>query len=212
MEKEAIDLVQKTQFLDLPFNLESKFSAYLLIELDGQNKENLISESEKIYSLLKDYQCGEILFAESAREQERIWKVRRSIGLAVKAFSVYKEEDTVVPRANLAKLLRGVKSIGLKYKFKSICYGHAGDGNLHVNILKNGMSEYSWNHVLKNGIREIFELCVQLGGTISGEHGIGLVQKEYMDIPLSLKNLQIQKDIKKTFDPNNILNPGKIFM
>ena len=212
MEKEAIDLVQKTQFLDLPFNLESKFSAYLLIELDGENKENLISESEKIYSLLKNYQCGEILFAESAREQERIWKVRRSIGLAVKAFSVYKEEDTVVPRANLAKLLRGVKSIGLKYKFKSICYGHAGDGNLHVNILKNGMSEYSWNHVLKNGIREIFELCVQLGGTISGEHGIGLVQKEYMDIPLSLKNLQIQKDIKKTFDPNNILNPGKIFM
>ena len=88
---------------------------------------------------------------------------------------------------------------------------HAGDGNLHVNIIKGDMTHKDWNTRLIYGIREIFELTKSLGGTISGEHGIGLVQKDYMDIVLSEKNIEIQKGIKKLFDPNQILNPGKIF-
>ena len=137
--------------------------------------------------------------------------LRRAIAEAVKANSIYKEEDTVVPRAELANLLKGVKEIGNRYGFKSVCYGHAGDGNLHVNIIKGDMSDDDWNNKLTLGIREIFELTKKLGGTISGEHGIGLVQKQYMDIVLSEKNIEIQKGIKKLFDPNQILNPGKIF-
>ncbi|HXC03741.1 MAG TPA: FAD-linked oxidase C-terminal domain-containing protein, partial [Bacteroidia bacterium] len=126
--------------------------------------------------------------------------------------SVYKEEDTVVMRAELPKLLKGVKDIGRTYGFQSVCYGHAGDGNLHVNIIKGAMSDEAWNTELPKGIREIFELCKALGGTISGEHGIGLVQKDYMDIVFSEKLLHVQKQIRDVFDPNGIMNPGKMFV
>ncbi len=212
MESDAIKFVKDQNYAEIPFELDPIIKSYLLIELDGDDKEKLFADAEKISSILNKYNCGEILFAEHAHEQERIWKVRRSIGLAIKAFSIYKEEDTVVPRGYLTNLLSGIKIIGKEYNFKSIFYGHAGDGNLHVNILKDGLTDYQWDNVLKDGIRKIFELCVSLGGTISGEHGIGLVQKEYMDIPLDSKNLNIQKKIKKLFDPKGILNPGKIFV
>ncbi len=211
MEKDAVVFVQNQNYANIPFSIDDKTDSFLLIELDGSSKKKLFEEAEKIYDLTRKYSCGEVIVADNDIEQERIWKVRRSIGLAVKAFSVYKEEDTVVPRANLVKLLEGVKIIGNKYNFKSICYGHAGDGNLHVNILKDGLTNHQWDVVLNKAIREIFQLCVKLGGTISGEHGIGFVQKKYMDIPFTPSNLDLQKKIKKIFDPNNILNPGKIF-
>jgi glycolate oxidase len=140
-----------------------------------------------------------------------LWKLRRSVGEAVKSNSIYKEEDTVVPRAELPKLLKGVKDIGKNYGFKSVCYGHAGDGNLHINIIKGDMSDEKWSNELKKAIKEIFTLTVDLGGTISGEHGIGYVQKDYIDIAFSKKEIELQKQIKNIFDPNNILNPGKIF-
>ena len=116
-----------------------------------------------------------------------------------------------MPRAELPFLLKKVKEIGKKYGFRSICYGHAGDGNLHVNIIRDNMDDDAWNNKVPLGIREIFEYCVSIGGTISGEHGIGYVQKNYMDIPFDNTQLELQKGIKKLFDPNNILNPGKIF-
>ncbi len=185
--------------------------AHLLIEVDGNDQDVLMKDMEAIHGVLENYKVGDILFADSAAQKEKLWKVRRSLGEAVKAKSIYKEEDTVVPRAELPKLLHGVKEIGEKYDFRSVCYGHAGDGNLHVNILREDMDEESWNQTIKTGIREIFELCVSLGGTISGEHGIGLVQREYMDIAFSETELEVQRNIKRSFDPSNILNPGKIF-
>jgi len=118
----------------------------------------------------------------------------------------------VVPRAHLPQLLNGVKSISNKYGFRSVCYGHAGDGNLHVNIIKGDMNEDHWNTKLPEGIREIFKLVVSLGGTISAEHGIGLVQKYYMPIAYSDIQLQLMKNIKGIFDPKGIMNPGKIFI
>ena len=126
-----------------------------------------------------------MLFADNQNDKDALWKLRRRVGEAVKSHSIYKEEDTVVPRAELAKLLLGVKEIGAKYGFKSVCYGHAGDGNLHVNIVKADMSDDAWQNELPKGIREIFKLVKGLGGTISGEHGIGWVQKDYMDIVFS---------------------------
>jgi glycolate oxidase len=115
-----------------------------------------------------------------------------------------------VPRYELPKLLSGVKEIGAKYGFKSVCYGHAGDGNLHINIIKGDLSDDFWNNELKTAIREIFQLTVDLGGTISGEHGIGYVQKEYMDIPFSEVQLDLMRGIKQIFDPNGVMNPGKV--
>ena len=137
--------------------------------------------------------------------------MRRTIPLSVKSNSIYKEEDTVVPRAELPKLIHGIKEIGSRYGFQSVCYGHAGDGNMHVNIIKGTMSDIDWNTKLKQGIREIFELTVSLGGTISGEHGIGSVQREYMSIKYPEVHLNIMRGIKAVFDPKGILNPGKIF-
>jgi predicted enzyme related to lactoylglutathione lyase len=108
-------------------------------------------------------------------------------------------------------LLTAVKEIGAKYGFKSVCYGHAGDGNLHVNIIKGDLTEEQWKTDVTLGIRELFTRVVELGGTLSGEHGIGLVQQPYMDIAFNKIQLDLMRGIKATFDPNNILNPGKIF-
>jgi glycolate oxidase len=209
IERDAIDWTLK--YSDFEIQITDDVKAHLLVEVDGNDMDLLYKECEKIAYVMEQFDCGEILLADSKSQKEQLWKLRRSVGEAVKANSIYKEEDTVVPRAELAKLLKGVKEIGDKYGFKSVCYGHAGDGNLHINIIKGEMSDEDWNTKLTFGIREIFELTKRLGGTISGEHGIGLVQKDYMDIVLSEKNIEIQKGIKKLFDPNQILNPGKIF-
>ena len=209
IERDAIDWTIK--YTDIEIQILDNVQAHLLIEVDGNDIDLLYKDCEKIAEVMEQFDCGEILLADSESQKEQLWKLRKAVGEAVKANSVYKEEDTVVPRAELAKLLIGVKEIGAKYGFKSVCYGHAGDGNLHVNIIKGEMSDSDWNNKLTFGIREIFELTKNLGGTISGEHGIGLVQKEYLGIVLSDKNIELQKGIKKLFDPNLILNPGKIF-
>ena len=210
MEKDAIDWSIKYSG-ELSFKVKPEWQALLIVEVDGNNLDILMSDCEIISSVMQQNQCDEILFADSAEQKNAIWKIRRKVGEAVKSNSVYKEEDTVVPRAELPILLNGVKAIGKKYGFNSVCYGHAGDGNLHVNIIKGALSDQAWNIDLPNAISEIFELCKSLGGTISGEHGIGLVQKNYLPIVFSPYHLQLMKDIKKVFDPNYILNPGKIF-
>lgn len=209
MERDAIDYV--LQFVDVKMNIKDEIKAHLIIEVDGNDTEILFKECEKISEIMYRYECDEVLFADTAQQKAELWKMRRSAGEAVKSHSIYKEEDTVVPRAELPVLLKGVKEIGNKYGFRSVCYGHAGDGNLHVNIIKENMSDQDWNEKVPPGIREIFQLCVKLGGTISGEHGIGWVQKNYMDIPFNKTQINLQKGIKTLFDPNMILNPGKIF-
>ena len=210
MEKDAIDWSIKYSG-ELSFKVKPEWQALLIVEVDGNNLDILMSDCEIISAVMQQNQCDEILFADSAEQKNAIWKIRRKVGEAVKSNSVYKEEDTVVPRAELPILLKGVKAIGKKFGFNSVCYGHAGDGNLHVNIIKGALSDQAWNIDLPNAISEIFVLCKSLGGTISGEHGIGLVQKNYLPIVFSPYHLQLMKDIKKVFDPNYILNPGKIF-
>lgn len=210
MERDALEFVM--QYVDsyiVP--LTDDVQAHLLIEVDGNDVDVLMKEMEGISGVVMQFDCGEIFFADSAQQKAELWKLRRRAAEAVKANSIYKEEDTVVPRAELPLLLKGIKDIERKYGFKSLCYGHAGDGNLHVNILKGDLTEEQWNGSLKKGIVEIFELVKSLGGTISGEHGIGLVQKEYLPIVFDETQMQLMRGIKKIFDPNNILNAGKVF-
>jgi glycolate oxidase len=210
MERDAIDWSLK--FIDgLNIQIKDEVQAHLLIEVDGNYPDILFQEAEKITSVLEQYEIDEILFADTDDQKNALWKMRRNVAEAVKANSIYKEEDTVVPRYELPKLLEGIKIIGKKYGFQSVCYGHAGDGNLHVNIIKGNMSNENWNTEVTKGIREIFELTVSLKGTLSGEHGIGYVQKNYMNIAFTKTHLELMERIKSVFDPNNILNPGKIF-
>ena len=210
MERDA--LLWTRNFLnDNSIPVAENHAAHLLIEVDGFNADLLMEDCTKIMDVLEEFETDEILFAESQAQKDKLWKLRRSVGEAVKSNSVYKEEDTVVPRYELPKLLSHVKRIGENYGFTSVCYGHAGDGNLHVNIIKGDLSDDEWNIELPKAIRELFIEVVKLRGTISGEHGIGLVQKSYMDIAFSPKSLELMKSIKSVFDPKGILNPGKIF-
>ena len=210
MERDALEWVSK--FVDSStVRIDEDIQAHLLIEVDGNNMDVLMQDIEGIAAIVQEYGAADILFADDAQQKAELWKMRRRVGEAVKSHSIYKEEDTVVPRAELPILLSGVKEIGRKYGFHSVCYGHAGDGNLHVNIIKGNLTDEEWNGSLKEGIREIFHLTRRLGGTISGEHGIGLVQKEYMNIIFDETQMRLMKEIKKIFDPNNILNAGKIF-
>jgi glycolate oxidase len=209
MERDAIDWA--LEYIDgLNVQVKPEIQAHLLIEVDGNYPEILMAEAEKIMTVVEQFQIDDILFADTEDEKKALWKMRRSIAEAVKANSVYKEEDTVVPRYELPKLLDGIKSIGIKYGFQSVCYGHAGDGNLHVNIIKGNLTGENWKTEVPKGIREIFELTVSLNGTLSGEHGIGFVQKEFMTIAFSKPHLELMERIKFVFDPNGILNPGKI--
>lgn len=209
MERDA--LLWTLRFVDdSPIHVADNHQAHLLIELDGWDDQTLFQDCERIYNLLEGFSCDEPLLAENQAQKDALWSLRRKVGEAVKSHSIYKEEDTVVPRYELANLLSGVKEIGARYGFKSVCYGHAGDGNLHINIIKGDLSDDFWNKELKTAIREIFHLTVQLGGTLSGEHGIGLVQKEFMDIAFNEVQLSLMRSIKTAFDPNGIMNPGKI--
>jgi glycolate oxidase len=210
MERDAIDWTLK--YVDgINLIIPDHIQAHLLIEVDGNHEEVLYKDAEKISEVMQQFDCDEILFADTSDQKETLWKMRRRVAEAVKSNSIYKEEDTVVPRYQLPKLLAGVKSIGEKYGFRSVCYGHAGDGNLHVNIIKGDLTDEHWNEKLPLGITEIFELTVSLGGTLSGEHGIGFVQKNYMPISFSKVEIGLMKKIKAIFDPGNILNPSKIF-
>lgn len=210
MERDAIDWTLKFRS-DINIQIGEDEQAHLLIEVDGNDEETIMKDIERIVPVLEEHRCMDILFAESDAQKTDLWKLRRSVAEAVKSNSTYKEEDTVVPRAELPALLTAVKEIGAKYGFKSVCYGHAGDGNLHVNIIQGDLTEDQWKTDVTLGIRELFTRVVKLGGTLSGEHGIGLVQQPYMDIAFNKIQLDLMRGIKATFDPNNILNPGKIF-
>lgn len=209
MERDAIDCVLQFNH-DIQVSIKEHVKAHLLIEVDGNNLELLMQDCETIAQIVEQFDCDEILFAETEREKNDLWKMRRKVGEAVKQHSIYKEEDTVVPRAELPVLLEGVKAIGKKYGFQSVCYGHAGDGNLHVNILKGQLTDEEWESRLPLGITEIFQLVIRLGGTLSGEHGIGWVQKKYMPLAFNEIQLNIFRNLRKIFDPNGILNPGKV--
>lgn len=207
----TIDYCEKIYAAKVTTPFPEDMLAYLLCELDGNDDEVLMRDAERVMNVVEKFQVGEILFADTAAQKEELWKIRKNISPAVNAYSLTKSEDVVVPRANLPKLIVGIKEIGKQYGFNSVCYGHLGDGNLHVNIMKEDISEEDWNTKVVEGIGEIFKLTVSLGGTLSGEHGIGIAKRPYMSIAMREANLSVMRGIKKAFDPNGILNPGKIF-
>ncbi|MEI8053358.1 MAG: FAD-linked oxidase C-terminal domain-containing protein [Bacteroidota bacterium] len=188
-----------------------EMAAHLIIEVDGNHLETLMNEMEAIANLLTEFDCGEVFFADDAQQKSELWKMRRRTAEAVKIAGYTIEEDTVVPRAELPALIKGVKDLGKQYDFHAVCYGHAGDGNLHIRIKKEGCIYSLNNPDVIPALKALFTLVKSLGGTISGEHGIGLVQKEYMEVVFTEVSLELMRNIKKVFDPNNILNTGKIF-
>ena len=210
IEIDALLIVSK--FVDsIAIPITEDTAAHLIIEVDGNHLETLMQDMEAISELLNQYDCGEIYFADNAVQKAELWKLRRRVAEATKIDGYTIEEDTVVPRAELPALVHGVKELGKQFGFKAVCYGHAGDGNLHIRIKKEGTENSQDDPQIIESLRALFTLVKTLGGTISGEHGIGLVQKSFMDIVFDKTQLELMRGIKKVFDPNNILNAGKIF-
>ncbi len=208
MERDAIQSAERMLGRSFPY---SSSEALLLIELDGNDVEMITKEAEMVGEVLLEGGAEDVLMADSDARQNEMWEMRRSLGEAVKKISAYKEEDTVVPRAQLPELMRALKKISKQHGFTTICYGHAGDGNIHANIVKDGMSDEKWRGELPVLISDIHRSVVDMGGMISGEHGIGYTQKIYLPIALSNREIELMKSIKNVFDPKGILNPGKIF-
>jgi glycolate oxidase len=188
-----------------------EIEAHLIIEVDGNNMDVLMADMEAISELLVQYDAGEIFFADDAQQKNELWKLRRRVAEAAKMSGYTIEEDAVVPRAELPALIRACKQLGKEHGFEVIAYGHAGDGNLHIRINHPTIKNSHGNAEMTAVLTQLFRLVQQMGGTISGEHGVGLIQKPYLDTVFREQNLQLMRGIKQVFDPNNILNAGKIF-
>jgi len=194
----------------LPRELEGH-KALLLVELHGGDGDALLENAAELGELAADLGGGEIVAAQDAAGARRLWEIRSKVGEAVKQRSVYKEADTVVPRSKLAEAVRAAHSIAEKHGLKAVTYGHAGDGNLHVNLLRGGLTGAEWENQRDAAEGELFEAIKALGGSITGEHGIGLVQRRYLELAVGPAAVELMRRLKESFDPRGILNPGKIF-
>jgi glycolate oxidase len=210
VEIDALVIVSRmVESTAVPVN--DSIAAHLIIEVDGNNMDVLMADMEAIAELLTGFDAGEIFFADDAQQKAELWKLRRRVAEAAKTSGYTIEEDAVVPRAELPALIRGVKALGKQHGFDAVCYGHAGDGNLHIRINHPTIKNSHGNAEMTRALTSLFELVNSLGGTISGEHGVGLIQKPYLDTVFRGANLRLMREIKQAFDPNNILNAGKIF-
>jgi glycolate oxidase len=209
MERDAIAVAVERKGQDVP---HADAEAQLLIEVDGFDADLVETQLFTIGELAMEHGAIEVTVAQEPGKQKQLWDIRRAVGEAVKSISIYKEEDAVVPRKHIVSLMRGVAAITREHGIHAICYGHAGDGNIHINILKKEMTDEEWNDRLPGAINRIFELTCSLGGRISGEHGIGFTQRPYLPIALSGDELAVMKQIKQALDPKGLLNPDKIFL
>ena len=213
MERNALMISKEHINAEFP-PVSEKTQAHLIVELDGNDYEKLLEERDILKAAVEKADNPEfILFANSEEEKEQIWTLRRNTGTAVGDKDVYKEQDISIPRANIPKAVNFINNWCEKYGYTAACYGHAGDGNIHANILRSGVSDDIWNNKLKLHLKELFDyICNTLNGSVTGEHGIGFVQREYLPIMIDETTLNIMKSIKNLLDPNNIINPGKIFL
>jgi glycolate oxidase len=210
MEIESIKLASKLcESTAIP--ITEDLAAHLIIEVDGNDMEVLMKDMEAIAEVLSNFEVGELYFADDTQQKNELWKIRRKANEASVAAGYTIEEDTVVPRAELPRLIKGVRALAAENGFKVVSYGHAGDGNLHIRINHPKYKKSYENEEIQGILMKIFELVKSLGGTISGEHGIGLIQKSFMPVVFDPISMELMKGIKKVFDPNNILNAGKIF-
>ncbi len=194
----------------LHMGLSRDSEAVLLIELDG-DKEVVEKQAPIIAQICQDNGASEVRVARNDAESEELWKARRAVSAAIVQLNPTKiAEDATVPRTQVPEMIRRLKKIASKYNLLMPIYGHAGDGNLHPNIITDRRNSEEMERVEK-AVEEIFKNTVELGGTLSGEHGIGLMKAPFMKLQFTPEELHYFREIKKAFDPHNLLNPGKIF-
>jgi len=208
VERDAILMAEEYLQKTMPHH---DSNAYLIIRIDGDEEEQLYAEAEGITDICTKNNAVDVLVADTRESQSRIWDIRSQFYEAVVKARVAEIVDAVVPPSRIADFMREVKAISAKHGVRIIGYGHAGDGNIHLHPLKDDLSDEEWKEKLPKVMTDIYEKAVEFGGTISGEHGIGSAKKPYVRIALDETQIKIMKGIKSLFDPNGILNPGKIF-
>jgi glycolate oxidase len=200
-------LVIKALIEKLGVDLPTDAGAVLVGDVDGNVPEEVAFQLETLEASFKENGAIQFKIAQDDAEAKELWYARKNASQSITIFGNKKlNEDISVPRSMLPEALSAIYKLGEKYGFKVPCFGHAGDGNIHVNVMID-ISQLNEGHKC---IEEIFQLVVDMGGTLSGEHGIGTSKAPFMGIAFNEQEIQLFKDIKKSFDPNNILNPGKM--
>ena len=209
MSKDSVLAVEALTGKEVPFH---EAEAHLLVTVDGNDEAAVTAEYEKIGELCMENGALDVLVADNPRLRDKLWEARRLIIEALQNLSPEKIMDTqdlVVPRAKIPDLLSRIKEIGRKHAINIICFGHAGDGNVHVNVVKD-MPEETWKAKKEPLAEEMYRIALSLGGSITGEHGIGLTRKQFLPLAVDERQIELMRQIKAAFDPHNILNPGKV--
>ncbi len=207
MERRAAEVSAESLSLVLP----AEADAHLFVEADGFDEAGVARDAERLGELLLEAGASDVRVAMTDREQRDFWRLRRAVGEAVKRLGPYAEEDCAVPRAQLPELLRTVREISRRRGLTAICYGHAADGNIHVNVIQPPGERDRWRAERDAAVEEIFRGVVGLGGTITGEHGVGLTQRAYLSLRHPPEVIAAMRAVKDIFDPEGTMNPGKIF-
>lgn len=209
MEQDSILAAERLLQKTVPYD---DAAAHLLIQLDGSRPEAVDADFETVGEICLAHGARDVLVAKDTRTRDRLWEARRAIADALKHESPINHiEDVVVPRADIPALLRGIKEIARRHSVRIVCFGHAGDGNVHVNALKDALGDEEWRALVPLLSEEIYRLTLSLGGTITGEHGVGATRRRYLPMALDPAQIALMRGIKDVFDPHHILNPGKIF-
>nr|HID12480.1 FAD-binding protein [Anaerolineae bacterium] len=209
MERDSILAVERLLQKEVPYH---DAAAHLLIQLDGNRPEAVDADYEVVGELCLKHGARDVLVAKDRRTRDRLWEARRMIIEALNHESpINHMEDVVVPRAEIPPLLKGIKEIAARHGVRIVCFGHAGDGNVHVNVLKDDIPDEQWEPLVPAVAEEIYRLTLSLGGMITGEHGVGATRRRYLPLALDEAQIELMRRIRAAFDPNHILNPGKIF-
>ena len=209
MERRAAEVAAAWLSLALPADAD----AHLFVEADGFEEDGVTRDAERFGEVMLASGALDVRVAMAEREVRDFWRLRRAVGEAVKSLGPYAEEDCTVPRSKLPELLSAVRRVAATHRLDAVCYGHAADGNIHVNVVQPpGIGERErWLALRERAVQEIFREVVALGGTITGEHGVGVTQRAYLGLRHSPEVLAAMRGIERLFDPEGILNPGKIF-
>ncbi|MDP2931299.1 MAG: FAD-linked oxidase C-terminal domain-containing protein, partial [Chloroflexota bacterium] len=208
MERSIIEIVEKYLEREIPYH---QYEAFLMITMEGESEDVIYGYFSQVEEICKRHGAIEARVPDSERAKRRLLEAREKFYHAIKRFAPMQIIDVVVPRNKIADFVREVKEISKEQGIPVILYGHAGDGNVHMHPICLHMDQQEWGRKLPRLMSDIYRAGVSFGGAISGEHGIGLDKKRYLSLQLDEPVLNIMKDIKRAFDPNNILNPGKIF-